>query len=125
MYCREWVIYITHYSTADYLLIEKYIALAINKRRILTPKMLKHQIYFFFVQITQKNISPTTKHPQKSSIFKTGFCQSPAELFFSCVSWGVSLNTPYLSNLQSLEAWFYKNAPYSENYNSRPSSAHP
>ena len=54
MYCREWVIYITHYSTADYLLIEKYIALAINKRRILTLKILKHQIYLFFVQITQK-----------------------------------------------------------------------
>jgi hypothetical protein len=52
MYYREWVIYKTYYSTAYYLLIEKYIALAINKRRILTPKVLKHQIYFFFVQIT-------------------------------------------------------------------------
>ena len=63
MYCREWVIYITHYSTADYLLIEKYIALAINKRRILTPKMLKHQIYFFFVQITQKKSTPDHQAP--------------------------------------------------------------
>lgn len=63
MYCREWVIYTTHYSTAYYLLIEKYIALAINKRRILTPKMLKHQIYFLFVQITQKKSIPDHQAP--------------------------------------------------------------
>lgn len=63
MYCHEWVIYITHYSTAYYLLIEKYIALAINKRRILTPKMLKHQIYFFFVQITHIKSIPDHQTP--------------------------------------------------------------
>ena len=56
-------IYITHYSTAYYLLIEKYIALAINKRTILTPKMLKHQIYLFFVQITQKKSIPDHQVP--------------------------------------------------------------
>ena len=63
MYCHEWVIYTIYYSTAYYLLIEKYIALAISKRRILTPKMFKHQIYFFFVKITQKKSIPDHQAP--------------------------------------------------------------
>ena len=54
---------IMHYNMADYLLIDKYITIAINKRRILTPKMLKHQIYFFFVQITQKKSIPDHQAP--------------------------------------------------------------
>jgi len=54
MYCHEWVIYIKHYSTADFLLIEKYIALAFNKRRILTLKTLKYQIYFFLSKNPKK-----------------------------------------------------------------------
>jgi len=69
MYCREWVIYKMHYNTADYLLIEKDIAIAINKRRILTPKILKHQIYFLFVQITKKKIYSRTPSPLKTIYF--------------------------------------------------------
>jgi hypothetical protein len=82
MYCREWVIYIMHCSTADYLLIEKYIALAINKRRILTPKMLKHQIYFLFVQITQKNLFPTTKPPKNHLFLKLVSARALPSYFF-------------------------------------------
>ena len=71
-----------YYSTADYLLIEKYIALAINKRKILTPKMLKHQIYFFFVQITQKKSIPTTTPPKNHLFLKLVSARALPSYFF-------------------------------------------
>jgi hypothetical protein len=82
MYCREWVIYMAHYSTADYLLIEKYIAHAINKKRILTPKMYKHHIYFFFFQITQKKLFPSTKLSKNYLFLKLVSARALPSYFF-------------------------------------------
>jgi hypothetical protein len=60
---------VTHYSTADCLLTEKKHRPCINKRRILTPKMLKHQIYFFLAPIPSKKSISAPQAPLKPIIF--------------------------------------------------------
>ena len=70
-----------HYSTADYLLIEKYIALAINKRRILTPKILKHQIYFLCCP-NKKIYSLNTKPPKNHLFLKLVSARALPSYFF-------------------------------------------
>ena len=67
---------------ADYFLIEKYITLAINKWRILTAKMFKHQIYFFFVQITQKKLFPSNKPPKNYLFLKLVSARALPSYFF-------------------------------------------